>query len=100
VWAGDDAESRPSLFRRTGVRFAIAVVVIAAIVVSLIAVLSPPDNPPRWTPAAKAELRSAAIKAGMTGPQADCFVEAITTRYSPSDEVDRALVQQVADNCR
>jgi hypothetical protein len=36
----------------------------------------------------------------MTAPQADCFVHAITTRYGPSDDVDRAVIQQVADACR
>ncbi|MDQ1489245.1 MAG: hypothetical protein QOJ23_1759, partial [Actinomycetota bacterium] len=71
------------------------------VVASAIATLSPPDNhPARWSATATAELRSAAIKAGMTAPQADCFVDGITTRYGPSDDVDRAVIQQVADGCR
>ena len=100
LWV-DDEQPRPSLIRSRGVRLAIALVVIAGVVASAFAVLSPPDNhSARWSPTAAADLRSAAIKAGMTAPEADCFVQAITTRYSPSDDVDRAVIQQVADGCR
>jgi curved DNA-binding protein CbpA len=100
LWV-DAEQPRPSLFRRRGVRLAVAVVVIAGVVASAIAVLSPPDNrSARWSVTATADLRSAAIKAGMTAPQADCFVHAITTRYGPSDDVDRAVIQQVGDACR
>jgi hypothetical protein len=98
----DDAERpRPSLLRRKGVRLAIVLVIIAGVVVSAVAALLPPDNnSTRWSATATAELRSAAVNAGMTAPQADCFVHAITTRYGPSDGVDRAVIQQVADACR
>jgi curved DNA-binding protein CbpA len=98
----DDAERpRPSFFRSRGVRLAVALVVIAGVVASVIAVLpKPDDHSARWSATATADLRSAAIKAGMTPPQADCFVHAITTRYGPSDDVDRAVIQQVADACR
>src|SRR4051812_30592374 len=98
---GDAEGPRPSLFRRRGVRFIITVVIIAGVIASVIAVLPSPDNHSgRWSPTATAELRSAAVRAGMTAPQADCFVHGITTRYGPSDEVDRAVIQQVADACR
>jgi hypothetical protein len=100
LW-GDDERPRPSLFRRKGVRLAITVVIIAGVVASVIAVLPSPDNHSgRWSATATAELRSAAIRAGMTAPEADCFVHGITTRYGPSDDVDRAVIQQVADACR
>jgi curved DNA-binding protein CbpA len=101
LWDEAERRPRPSLFRSTGVRLAIALVIIAGIVSSLIAVLPRPDNhSPRWSTTAITELRSAATNAGMTGQQADCFVEAITRRYRPSDDVDRAAIQQVADACR
>ena len=100
VWA-DAEQPRPSLFRSRGVRLAIALVVIAGVVASVIAVLPrPDDHSNRWSATATADLRSAAVKAGMTAPQADCFVHAITSRYGPSDEVDRTVIQQVADACR
>jgi curved DNA-binding protein CbpA len=100
LWV-DAEQPRPSLFRSRGVRLAVAVVVIAGVVASAIVVLSPPDNhSARWSVTATADLRSAAIKAGMTAPQADCFVQSITTRYGPSDAVDRAVIQQVGDACR
>jgi hypothetical protein len=54
----------------------------------------------RWSAAAIAELRFAALNAGMTAPQAECFVGAITSRYGPSDAIDWAVMQQVADACR
>jgi hypothetical protein len=80
---------------------AIALALIAGIVASAIAVLPRPDNhSARWGTTSIAELRSAAVNAGMTAQQADCFVGAITRRYSPSDDVDRAAIQQVADTCR
>jgi curved DNA-binding protein CbpA len=97
----DAEQPPPSLFRSRAVRLVIVLVVIAGVVASAIVVLSPADNrPARWSATAAADLRSAAIKAGMTPPQADCFVQAITTRYRPSDDVDRAVIQQVADGCR
>jgi hypothetical protein len=100
LWV-DGERPRPSLFRSTGVRLAIVLVVIAGVIASAFVVLSPPDNDSaRWSATAAADLRSAAIKAGMTAPEADCFVQAITTRYGPSDDVDRAVIQQVADACR
>ena len=66
-----------------------------------IAVVVQADNPsPRWNSTAVTELRSSAINGGMTAPQADCFVRAVTSRYGPSDDIDWALVQQFADACR
>jgi hypothetical protein len=100
LWV-DEEQPRPSLFRSRGVRWAVALVVIAGFVVSAIGVLLPADNhSARWSATATAELRSAAIEAGMTAPEADCFVHTITTRYGPSDDVDRSVIQQVADACR
>jgi len=97
----DEAQPRPSLFRSRALRLAVALVVIAGFVLSAIGVLWPADNhSARWSATATADLRSAAINAGMTAPEADCFVHAITTRYGPSDDVDRAVIQQVADACR
>src|SRR5438309_10095330 len=83
LWDEAEWQSRPSPFRRTGVRLAIALVIIAGIVSSVIAVLPrPDDHSVRWSTTAITELRSAANRAGMTAQQADCFVEAITRRYS------------------
>jgi curved DNA-binding protein CbpA len=99
--AEDEAEPRPSPLRRRGVRLVIVFVLIAGIVASGVAVLSQSDDhSARWDATATAELRSAAIDAGMTAPQADCFVATITSRYGPSDDVDRAVIQQVANACR
>lgn len=98
----DDGERpRPSPLRRTGVRWVVVLVILAGIVASAIAVLpQADDHSARWSPTDTAELRSAAIAAGMTAPQADCFVQTITTRYRPTDDVDPAVIQQVADGCR
>lgn len=97
----DEAPVRRSFFRRTGVRMAVALVLIAGLVASVIAALPRPENhSARWSVTAVADLRAAAGRAGMTEPQADCFVETITRRYRPSDDVDPAAVQQVADGCR
>ena len=74
---------------------------VAGIVASGIAVVFQSDNlSPRWSVNATAELRSAAIEAGMTAPEADCFVRAITSRYHPTEDVDPAVVQQIANSCR
>ena len=100
LWA-EDEPLRPSPLRRTGVRWVVVLVILAGVVASAIAVLPPADDhSARWSATDAAELRSAAIAAGMTAPQADCFVQTITTRYRPSDDVDRAVIQQVADACR
>jgi curved DNA-binding protein CbpA len=100
-WEEPEPQPPSSAFRRAGVRLAIALVLIASIVTSVIAAVSQSDNQSgRWSAAAIAELRFAALNAGMTAPQADCFVEAITSRYGPSDAVDLAIAQQVADACR
>jgi curved DNA-binding protein CbpA len=100
----DDGEaevSRPSLLRRQGVRLAVVAVLVAGLVVSAVAWFAPGGNSRgRWTTEAVDDMRTAAINAGMTSAQADCFVDTITGRYSPSDEIDRAMIQQVADGCR
>lgn len=98
-----DPEPQPpqSVFRRGAVPLVIVLVLVAGIVASGIAVVFQSDNPvPRWSVTATAELRSAAIEAGMTAPEADCFVRAITARYGPTEGVDPAAIQQVADGCR
>ena len=102
VW--DEAEPGPrrSLFRRTGVRLAIVVLLVAGIAGSGVLVLSrqPQDHSGAWTPAASAGLRSAAISVGLTAPQADCFVHAITSRYAPSDDVEPSVIREAIDSCR
>jgi hypothetical protein len=76
-------------------------VLIAGILASGIAMVFQADNPfPRWSSTEAAQLRSAAINAGMTAPQADCFVKAVQSRYAPSDDIDWARVQQFAEACR
>ena len=96
-----EPEFRPSVFRRGAVPLIIVLVIVAGLVASGIAVVLQADNPsPRWSTAGIAELRSAAIEAGMTAPQADCFVKALTSQYGPSDNVDPAIIQNVADACR
>ena len=107
-WAPDDVEPwepepepQPSVFRRGAVPLVIVVLLVAGIVASGIAVVFQSDNPsPRWSVNATAELRSLAIEAGMTAPEADCFVRAITSRYDPTEDVDPAVVQQIANSCR
>jgi curved DNA-binding protein CbpA len=99
----DEAEPqlRRSASRRAGVRLAIALVLITGIIASVIAVVSQPDNQSsRWSASAIAQLRWSALNAGMTAPQANCFVEAVTSRYWPSDNFEWAAIQQVADACR
>ena len=96
----EEEPPRPSVFRRGAVPLIIVLLLVAGIVASGIAVVFQADNPaPRWSTAGIAELRSAAINAGMTAAQADCFVEAMTTRYGPSDDVDPAVIQGVVDAC-
>jgi curved DNA-binding protein CbpA len=101
LWEESEPQPQTSGFRRAGVRLAITLVLITSIVASVIALVSQPDHQPaRWSATAIAELRFAALNAGMTAPQAECFVEAITSRYGPSDAADWAVIQQVADACR
>ena len=93
--------SRPTVFRRGAIPVVIVLVLVAGLVASGIAVVFQSDNPsPRWSVNATAELRSAAIESGMTAPEADCFVRAITSRYGPTEDVDPAVVQQIALSCR
>lgn len=101
LWDEPESQAPPSVFRRGAVPVVIVAVLVAGIVASGIAVVFQSDNPtPRWSTNATAELRSAAIQAGMTAPEADCFVRAITSRYGPTEEVDPAVLQQVANGCR
>jgi curved DNA-binding protein CbpA len=107
AWAEAQPPSPPSFFRRAGVQLAIVVLIVAGLVGSLVAAVvsgggSPASEPgpDRWTPAAVSELRDAAIDAGFSPAQADCFVRSITSRFSPFDEVDRSVVEQVAASCR
>ena len=95
-----DPDRRSSGFGR-GARVLIAVVLIMSIAASLIAVVSQSDDHPGgWTASEIAALRFAALNSGMSAPQAECFVEAITSRYAPSDGLDPPVIQQVADACR
>jgi hypothetical protein len=107
-WAADEDEDddetplRPSLLRRRGVRLGVVVVLVIGIVISFVAVVVPGGGNHRgsWSAASIDDLRAAAVNAGMTTPQADCFVDTIMSRYRPSDEIDQAVIQQVADGCR
>jgi len=109
VWDDAPSDARPSLFRRTGVRLAIVVVLVAGLAGSGVVVLarrgdrSPPASgrtAGSWSPSDSADLRSAAIRAGLTPTQADCFVDWITSRYRPSDQVDPSVIGRAADSCR
>jgi curved DNA-binding protein CbpA len=100
-WEEVETETRTSPLRRTGVRFAIVATLVAGLIGSVVVVSTrTEDQSRRWSPAATAEMRSAAIRAGMTPAQADCFVHSITSRYGPSDSIDLFLVRQAADGCR
>ena len=74
---------------------------IAGVVATGIAMVSQAGNPsPSWSAAATAELRSAAINVGLTAPEADCLVRAITSRYGPADDIESAVIQRFAATCR
>ena len=107
IWGEAEPDTRPSFFRRAGVQLAIVALIVAGLVGSLVAAVvsgggsSPPEpGSDRWTPTAVSELRTAAVDAGFTYTEADCFVRYITSRFSPSDEVDRSVVEQAAGSCR
>lgn len=96
-----EPQEPPSVFRRGAVPMVIVALLVAGLVASGIAVVFQSDNPsPRWSVTATAELRSAAIEIGMTAPEADCFVRAITSRYGPTEAVEPAEIQQIANGCR
>jgi hypothetical protein len=100
LWEAEPQPPQP-VFRRGRVPVVIALVLVAGITASGIAMVFQADNPsPGWSTTATAELRSAAMNTGMTAPQADCFVKAMTSRYRPSDRVDWPVIQQVAAACR
>jgi len=105
-WPGFDSEPEPeparrSPLRRTGVRLAIVVLLVFGLAGTGVALFPDhSDHSGRWSPTAVDQLRAAAVNAGMSGPQADCFVRSITRRYAPSDAVDRSAVQQAIDECR
>jgi curved DNA-binding protein CbpA len=99
--AASEPGRRRSPLRRTGVRLAIVVLLVFGMVGSGVALFThESDRSDRWSATDTAELRSAAVSAGMSGPQADCFVRAITRRYASSDAVDRSVIQQTIDDCR
>ena len=107
IWGEAEPDTRPSFFRRAAVQLAIVVLIVAGLVGSLVAAVVSSGGPPapepgsdRWTPTAVSELRTAAVNAGFTYTEADCFVRYITSRFSPSDEVDRSVVEQAASSCR
>jgi curved DNA-binding protein CbpA len=108
-WPDDRPDTEPepepgrrrSPLRRTGVRVAIVVLLVFGLAGSGVALFfHDSDRSRRWSPTDVADLRSAAVGAGMSGPQADCFVRTITERYAPSDAIDRSVVQQTIDGCR
>ncbi|MCA1842294.1 MAG: J domain-containing protein [Actinobacteria bacterium] len=105
-WPGFDSVPEPepprrSPLRRTGVRLAIVVLLVLGLAGTGVALFPDHrDHSGRWSRTAVDQLRSAAVRAGMSGPQADCFVRSITRRYAPSDAVDRSAVEQTIDDCR
>jgi len=107
-WDDDAPEPRRSLFRRTGVRVAVVSVLVAGLAGSGITVLAGRgDRSPAskrtagsWAPSAVADLRTAAVNAGLSPTEADCFVDAIINRYRPTDDVDRSVVARAANACR
>lgn len=85
---------------RTGVRLAVALVVIGSMVGSVIAGGAPSDEEStRWSASAIAELRFAALNAGLSAPQAECFVRSITSQFNPQEPVDPRVAQQVLGAC-
>jgi|GEM_PF-5268481 len=97
----DEPPPRRSPLRRTGVRLAIVAVLVLGLVGSAVALFShESDQSDRWSSTAIRELRQAAVGAGMSASQADCFVKTITSRYAPSDAVDPAVIQQTINDCR
>ena len=100
-WEEPEPHTQGSTLRRAGFVWIVAFMLVAGIVGSVIAaVVSQPDDRPAWSAASIAELRFAALNAGMTTPQAQCFVEAITRRYAPSDPLDWSAVGPIIDACR
>ncbi|HYH51419.1 MAG TPA: J domain-containing protein [Acidimicrobiia bacterium] len=96
-----DPQRRSSALSRPGVRLAVVLVLIVSVVGSLIAAVAPSgDESTGWSASAVAELRFAALNAGLSAPQAECFVEAFTSRFGPSEPVDPRLAQQLIGACR
>jgi curved DNA-binding protein CbpA len=101
IGAGAEDERRGHDERRSGTRLAVACLLLLSIVASVIAAVSrSDDDSPRWSAGAVAELRFAALNAGLSTPQAECFVEAITRRYGPSEPVDPTITRQILNACR
>lgn len=98
-WEKTEPQQRPSGFPRMGV--AVALVLIIGLVASVIAATSQSDDQaPGWKASEIAQLRFAAVNAGLTAPQAECFVHAIASRYGPSEPVDPAVRQLMIGACR
>ncbi|HVW30918.1 MAG TPA: J domain-containing protein [Acidimicrobiia bacterium] len=96
-----DADERPRFFHRTWVRAVLVVMLVAGMAVPGLVICSGPDDRSgRWTPAARDQLHTAAVKAGFSASQADCFVDSITKRYAPTDDVSPSAIEQAADACR
>jgi curved DNA-binding protein CbpA len=96
-----EPEERRSGFSRPAVRLAIVLLLVAGLVGSVIAAVAPSDDDsPRWSAGEVAELRFAALNAGLSAPQAECFVQRFTSRFGPSEPVDPRLAQEVLAACR
>jgi len=52
-----------------------------------------------WTASDMAELRSAAVRAGLDYSDATCVVRYLTNRYSPSEYIPQSAVSNAADYC-
>jgi curved DNA-binding protein CbpA len=100
-WPDEDELERPSPVRLRKLWLAAAVVLVIAMLASAVAWFADPDAPSTdWSGGAVADLRLKALNAGMSAPQANCFVEAVTSRFGPSEEIPGEAVQYLADACR
>lgn len=94
-----EPQHRPSGVPRVGV--AVVLMLIIAMVAAVMAAVSQSDDEaPGWKASEIAQLRFVAVNAGLTAPQAECFVEAITSRFEPSEPIDQVVQQLVVAACR
>ncbi len=100
VWPDEDEEELRPPGRHRTVWLVVAAGLVVAMLASAVAWFAGPDTQPGWSGGTIAQLRLNALNAGMTAPQADCFVEAVTRNFSPSDEVPAATLTALAGACR
>jgi len=101
VWPDEDEPESRSGVRLRKVWLVTSILIVVAMLASAVAWFAEPGaDSSGWSGAAIAELRLNALNAGMSAPQANCFVDAVTSRYRPSDAFDRAAIQELASACR